>query len=134
MRFMLDTNICIEMLRAGSRKMVSRLKQHQIDDVAICSVTLAELQYGAAKSARPAHHAMLIAQFCAPIAIMAFDHAAAETYGTVRAALERAGTPIGPLETLIASHALSLDLTLVTSNDREFQRVKGLRVENWLRS
>jgi tRNA(fMet)-specific endonuclease VapC len=132
-RFLLDTNICVELLRAGS-KTLARLRRHEIDELAISSITLAELQYGAAKSARPAHHQLLLAQFCAPIAILAFDHVAAETYGLVRAALERAGTPIGPLETLIASHALALQLTLVTSNEREFRRVEGLKVQNWMRS
>lgn len=133
-RFLLDTNTCIELLRAGSRKTLRRVRRYDIEEVAISSITLAELQYGVVKSARPAHHALLLAQFCAPIAILPFDHVAAETYGRVRAALERAGTPIGPLDTLIASHALGLDLTLVTTNEREFQRVEGLRVENWMPS
>lgn len=133
-RFLFDTNICIELLRAGSRKTLSRLRRYEIDEIAISSITLAELQYGVAKSARPAHHEMLLAQFCAPIAILPFDDVAAEIYGRVRAALERAGTPIGPLDTLIASHALALNLTIVTTNEREFQRVDGLRVENWTRS
>jgi tRNA(fMet)-specific endonuclease VapC len=132
-RFLLDTNICVELLRAGSRKVLSRIRRYEIDEVSISSITLAELQYGAAKSARPAHHEMLLVQFCAPIAILPFDHVAAEAYGPVRADLERAGTPIGPLDTLIASHALAFNLILVTTNEREFQRVEGLRVENWTR-
>ena len=134
MRFMLDTNICIELLRAGSSKMLVRLQQYEVDQIVISSITMAQLQYGVAKSSRPAHHEMLLAQFCAPIAVFPFDHIAAETYGAVRGALERAGTPIGPLDTLIASHALGLGLTLVTNNEREFQRVSNLRVENWLAS
>lgn len=73
-----------------------------------------------------------MAQFCAPLAILPFDNIAAETYGRVRAGLERMGTPIGPLDALIASHALSLRLTLVTNNEGEFRRVADLRVENWL--
>jgi tRNA(fMet)-specific endonuclease VapC len=133
-RFLFDTNICIQLLRAGSRKTLARVRRYDLDEIAISSITLAELQYGVAKSARPAHHELLLAQFCAPIAILAFDHVAAETYGRVRAALERAGTPIGPLDTLIASHALALGLMLVTTNEREFERVEGLRVENWTRS
>jgi tRNA(fMet)-specific endonuclease VapC len=74
----------------------------------------------------------LLAEFCAPLAILPFGELAAETYGRVRAELERAGTPIGPLDTLIASHALSHQLTLITNNDREFRQVAGLSVENWL--
>src|SRR5688572_8799165 len=113
---------------------MARIRRYQIDEVAVSSITLAELQYGVAKSARPAQHELLLAQFCAPLAILPFDDIAAETYGRVRAALERAGTPIGPLDTLIASHAMALELTLVTNNQREFERVEGLRVENWMHS
>ncbi len=131
-RFLLDTNVCIELLRAGSPAMLDRMRRHEIDEIAISTITLAELQYGAKKSRRPAHHAILIAQFCAAIGILPFDHLAAETYGAVRATLEKAGTPIGPLDTLIAAHALATGLTVVTNNEREFGRVEGLRVENWL--
>ena len=74
----------------------------------------------------------MIVAFCAPLAIEPFDALAAEVYGTIRATLEAAGTPIGPLDTLIAAHALSIDATVVTANVREFKRVPGLRVENWL--
>ncbi len=133
-RFLLDTSICIELLRPGLRKRPPRLRRFEIDEAAISSITLAELRYGAAKSARPGHHELLTVQFCAPIAVLPFDDIAAEIYGGVRARLERAGSPIGPLDTLIASHALALDLTLVTTNEREFRRVEGLRVENWTRS
>jgi tRNA(fMet)-specific endonuclease VapC len=133
-RCLLDTNICIELLRAGSPAMLARMREHEIDAIAISAITLAELNCGVAKSSRPEHHASLLAQFCAAIGVLPFDHLAAETYGRVRANLERAGTPIGPLDTLIASHALSLGLTVVTNNVREFQRVAGLRVENWLES
>ncbi len=82
----------------------------------------------------PARNAVLLAEFCAPLEILPFDSRAAETYGSVRKALERDGTPIGPLDTLIASHAMSLAMTLVTNNQREFRRVVGLKVENWLAS
>ena len=108
----------------------ARLPKHGIDECAISSITLAELQFGVAKSNRPGHHETLLLKFCAPLAIMPFDDRAAETYGRVRAALERAGTPIGPLDTLIAAHALTLDLTLITRNEHEFRRVEGLRIEN----
>jgi len=132
-RFMLDTNICVELLRGRAPGLLERLRQFEIDEVGISSITLAELQYGVAKSSRPARHEALLAEFCAPLAITPFDHLAAETYGHVRVELERAGTPIGPLDTLIASHALALDVTLVTNNEREFNRVSGLLVENWLK-
>jgi tRNA(fMet)-specific endonuclease VapC len=129
---MLDTNICVELIRGRASRVFDRLRQHGVDDVAISSITLAELQYGVAKSARPARHALLLAEFCAPLAILPFDNQAAETYGRVRAALERAGTPIGPLDTLIAAHALALGMTIVTNNEREFRRVVGLGIENWM--
>jgi len=133
-RFMLDTNICVELIRGRASGVFRRLRRHRIDDVAISSITLAELQYGVAKSTRPEQNAVLLAEFCAPLAILPFDNQATETYGKVRAALEREGKPIGPLDTLIAAHALSLDMTLITNNEREFRRVSGLRVENWLAS
>ncbi len=132
MRFMLDTNVCVEMLRDRAPGMLKRLRRFAIDDVGISSITLAELQYGVSKSARPALNAVLLAKFCAPLALPPFDSLAAGVYGSVRAELERAGTPIGPLDTLIAAHALALDVTLVTTNEREFSRVPGLRVENWM--
>lgn len=131
-QYMLDTDICIELIRGRAPAVFERLKEHAVDAVAISSITLAELQYGVARSARPQKHALLLAQFCAPLAILSFDHQAAEAYGTLRTALEKAGTPIGPLDTLIAAHALSLSSTLVTNNQREYRRVSGLHVENWL--
>ena len=133
-RYMLDTNICVELIRGRAASVFDRLKRCRMDEVALSSITLAELQYGVAKSARPARHAVLLAEFCAPLAILPFDNQAAETYGSVRAALEHAGTPIGPLDTLIASHALSERVILVTNNEREFRRVVGLTVENWVTS
>lgn len=132
MRLLLDTDICVHLLRAGSALALARFRELPADDIGISTITLAELSFGAAKAARTAHHQTLLVQFCAPLVVASFDDRAAAVYGGVRAALERAGTPIGPLDTLIASHALSLGLTLVTSNEREFRRVDGLRVENWL--
>ncbi|MDA1262944.1 MAG: type II toxin-antitoxin system VapC family toxin [Planctomycetota bacterium] len=131
---MLDTNICIELLRTGSTKILARMRRYDIDQIAISSLTLAELQFGAEKSRRPLYHKLLLVQFCAPITVLSFDHIAAECYGMVRAALERKGTPIGPLDTLIASHALALGVTLITNNEREFRRIAGLRIENWIKS
>lgn len=129
---MLDTDTCVALLRGKAARAFQRLRRYKVDDVAISSITLAELRYGAARSARPTYHDDLIAKFCAPLAIVPFDDAAAATYGTVRATLERAGKPIGPLDTLIASHALAIGAILVSSNEREFRRVRGLTVENWL--
>lgn len=130
--YMLDTSACVELIRGRAPQVFQRLRKLAVDEVGISSITLAELQYGVAKSSSPTRHRELLAKFLAPLAVLPFDDAAAETYGEVRAALEREGTPIGPLDTLIASHAVSLKTTLLTSNEREFRRVSGLRVGNWL--
>lgn len=95
------------------------------------SVTVAELHYGVAKSAHVERNRSALEQFLAPLVIVDFDVAAAAVYGTIRALLERRGTPIGSLDTLIAAHALSLDTTLVTNNEREFGRVPRLKLANW---
>jgi tRNA(fMet)-specific endonuclease VapC len=132
MRYLLDTNICVELIRGRAPAVFARLRRVAVDAVGISSITLAELQYGVAKSSNPARHEVLLTEFLAPLAVLPFDQLAAVSYGEVRAALERAGTPIGPLDTLIAGHALSREVTLVTNNQRAFARVPGLHVENWL--
>jgi tRNA(fMet)-specific endonuclease VapC len=132
-RHLLDTSICIEMIRRRSRAVLERLRKCPIGSVGISSITLAEMQYGASKSSDPARNQIALAEMCAPLAILTFDGLAAQIYGDVRSALERKGTPIGALDTLIAAHALAIDATLVTNNKCEFSRVAGLRVENWTR-
>lgn len=131
MRLMLDTNVCIDLLRSGMRRLDRSFRRFEIDEIGLSSISFAELKYGAAKSARPDVQNSLIIQLCASMQIAPFDDAAAECYGTIRCALERAGRSIGPLDTLIAAHAVSLDAVLVTGNLREFQRVPGLRVQRW---
>ena len=129
--WLLDTNICIYLIKRRPEAVQVRLRELDIAMVAVSSITVAELQYGVAKSARPDQNALALAAFLAPIGVEAFDDGAAAAYGPVRAALERAGTPIGSLDLLIAAHALTLGRTLVTNNAREFNRVAGLKVENW---
>ena len=131
MRFMLDTNLCIDLMRRKSAGAFRRLRSLAVDEAGISTITLAELRYGAFKSSRRAYHESLIIAFCAPLAIAPFDAKAAETYGSIRGALEARGTPIGPLDTLLAAHSLALGTTMVTANMREFQRVPGLTVQNW---
>jgi tRNA(fMet)-specific endonuclease VapC len=131
MRFMLDTNVCIDLMRGKSLPMLKRLTSLAVNEAGISTITLAELRYGASKSTRQAYHESLIVAFCAPLEIAEFDAQAAEFYGATRAALEAVGTPIGPLDTLIAAHALALGATVVTGNLREFRRVPGLVVEDW---
>lgn len=130
-RFMLDTDTCIDFIRRRNEQVLARLKRRRPEDVCISAVTLSELEYGAAKSAGPARNRLALMEFMAPIEVMPYDGAVAASYGRVRAELESMGTPIGPLDTMIAAHALSLELTVVTGNEREFCRVRGLKVQNW---
>ena len=129
--FMLDTNICIDLIRKRGERILRKLKRRRLEDICVSAVTLSELEYGVARSSDTDRNRMALAGFMTPVAVMPYDDRVARFYGRVRAELERAGTPIGPLDTMIAAHALTLDLVLVTSNEREFSRVAGLRVENW---
>jgi tRNA(fMet)-specific endonuclease VapC len=131
MRFMLDTNICIYIIKKKPVDVLERFKTYSISDIAISSVTLAELEYGVAKSSTPQQNRTALAGFLAPLVIAPFDDRAAIHYGEIRSFLERKGKPIGAMDLLIASHARSLSTTLVTNNLREFKRIPGLRVENW---
>ncbi len=131
MKYMLDTNVCVDLIRNCRPTVVNRLRALHPDAVCISAVTLSELEYGAARSADPARNRLLTAEFITPLDIRAYDDAVGPSYGRVRAELEARGEPIGPLDTMIAAHALSLGLVLVTNNEREFRRVPGLRVENW---
>jgi tRNA(fMet)-specific endonuclease VapC len=129
-RFMLDTNICIYAIKHRPQAVVAALRQNESAGLGVSSITVAELEFGVAKSGSVRNVAAL-RQFLEPLAIADFDRDAAGTYGPVRAQLEAAGTPIGPLDTQIAAHALALDVTLVSNNLREFARVPGLRLVNW---
>lgn len=134
MRVLLDTNICIYLIRERPPEVLRRFEEHAVGDIGLSSVTVAELYFGAHKSRRPDQNKRALEQFLLPLEITGFDHEAAAAYGGTRAVLENRGTPIGSLDTLIAAHAVSLDVTLVTNNVREFERVPGLRVENWVSS
>lgn len=130
-RYMLDTNICIYVIRRRPERVIRRLQRKQVSDVGISSITLSELEYGVAKSVKPEQNKLALTEFLAPIEILPYDDRAAHRHGTLRACLERHGTPIGPLDLLIAAHALSLESVLVTNNESEFRRIPGLNVENW---
>ena len=130
MRFLLDTDICIYALKQHEvvlRNLLARSRS----EVAISVITEAELRTGAAKSEAPAKTLRLVESFLQPIQIVEFTSGDAVAYAGVRAKLERAGKPIGPLDTLIAAQAVARKLVLVSNNEREFGRVAGLRIENW---
>jgi tRNA(fMet)-specific endonuclease VapC len=110
---------------------LARFSQYAAGEIGVSSVTLAELRYGADKSQRPAQNHAALDAFLVPLTILDFDSRAADCYGRIRADLERRGTSIGPLDTLIAAHALSLAVPLVTNNTAEFGRVPGLQIEDW---
>jgi tRNA(fMet)-specific endonuclease VapC len=131
-QYLLDTNICIFIIKRKPADAIERLRQSQISEVGISSITLSELEYGVAKSSKPEQNQIALAQFLAPIEILSYDHEAAQIYGQLRAFLERQGKPIGSLDMLIAAHALSLDCILVTNNEKEFDRVPNLKIDNWL--
>ncbi|MCX7056251.1 MAG: type II toxin-antitoxin system VapC family toxin [Proteobacteria bacterium] len=133
MKWMLDTDTCIALINRQPRDLIKRLQTKAVGDVGISSITLAELRHGVAKSTRRDQNRAALDRFLLPLDIAAFDDLAADLYGTVRADLETAGMPIGPLDTLIASHAVSLNVVLVTHNVAEFRRVTGLRLEDWLK-
>lgn len=131
MKFLLDTSVCVELVRRRSVKLIRRIAGRPTGDFAVSVIAVAELQYGAEKSARPLHQLQLLQQFLVPLAILEFDYDASLVYGKIRANLETAGTPIGPLDLLIAAQAKSRNLTLVTRNLQEFKRVPGLKAEDW---
>jgi len=138
MRYMLDTNICIYLIKNKPECVLKRLKEHEYSEICISSVTYAELVHGVEKSQAVEKNRLAVeknrlalAILLANIEIMNFDTLAAEEYGKIRADLEKAGTPIGPMDMMIAGHAKSLGYTIVTNNTKEFMRVSGLLIENW---
>lgn len=131
LRFVLDTNFCIALIRKTSERAAQRLLERDVTEVAVSAVTVAELEYGVAKSKRPKLNRERLDRFLQPLQILAFGDAASAAYGPVRAKLEARGEVIGPLDMLLAAQALSLGVTLVTNNLGEFRRVEGLQVEDW---
>jgi tRNA(fMet)-specific endonuclease VapC len=132
-RFLLDTNVCIHLINRGPQveMLAGRIGRYGRDQVLISSITLAELEFGIAKSQRRAQNRLRFGLFLAQFEIALFDPRAAAFYGPLRASLQAVGKLIGPLDTLIAAHALALDTCLVTHNVREIERVPGLRIEDW---
>jgi tRNA(fMet)-specific endonuclease VapC len=133
MKFMLDTNTCIYIIKKKPPDVIERFIQTEISQIGISSITLSELSYGVSKSSKPEQNQIALAQFIAPLEILPYGDDAAQYYGTLRTHLEKQGTPIGSLDMLIAAHALSTDCTLVTNNEKEFVRIPNLKIENWVK-
>lgn len=131
MKILLDTDICIYAINRRQREILERVRDYQIGEVGISSITYAELRFGVENSNRVDDNMGRLERFVLPLEIVPFDAEAGRQYGRIRADLKRAGCLIGSNDLLIAAHALSLDATLVTNNTREFERVVGLRVEQW---
>jgi tRNA(fMet)-specific endonuclease VapC len=132
MRFMLDTNSCIALIKRKPAGILRRITSLAPGEAGLSTITLAELRFGVAKSAQRESNSRALDEFLLPLEIADFDEQAADAYGKIRAGLEQVGTPIGPLDTQIGAHALSLSAVLVTNNTREFRRIPGLAVEDWL--
>ncbi len=129
---MLDTNVCIDVIRKRSRSLVDRIRTHAVDDISISAITLSELHHGVSKSESPEQNRVVLLEFLVPFAVLSYDDSAARSYGEIREHLEMHGTPIGPMDMLIAAHARSRALILVTNNEQEFRGVPGLSIENWV--
>ena len=133
MKFMLDTNICIYIIKQKPQNVLERFSKTKVSDIGISSITLSKLLFGVSKSSKPEQNQIALTQFVAPLEILHYDAAAAYFYGHLRADLEKKGTPIGSLYMLIAAHALSVPCTLITNNEKEFRRVPGLKIDNWVK-
>ncbi len=130
MKYLLDTNICIYVINQRPAHVLQRFREHRIEDIGLSAMSAAELAFGVAKSGSTRNQ-LALEHFLAPLDILPFDEACVWAYGHVRSQLEKAGTPIGAIDTMIAAHALALDVTLITNNVNEFARVPGLKCDNW---
>jgi tRNA(fMet)-specific endonuclease VapC len=131
MRFLLDTNVCVDYLTGRFPNVIARLQGERPEDVVISVIAVAELRYGADKSSKVEDNHARLDRFLTDVGTLPFDVPAARAYGRLRTTLERSGSPIGPNDMLIAAQALAHDLVVVTANQSEFERVEGLRVTSW---
>ncbi len=133
MNFLIDTNICIYIMNKRPPEVIRRFKNTDVRMIGISTITISELQYGVSKSNKKSQNMQRLEEFLTPFEILSYDEMASKHYGDIRSKLEEQGHTIGPLDLLIAAHALSKDLVLVTNNEKEFKRIKSLRVENWVK-
>ncbi len=132
MRYLLDTNTCIYIIKRSPAHVYARFKRLHIGDVGVSAITHCELQFGVANSTKPEKNQLALTEFLGPLEVLDFPSAAAAHYGIIRARLQRSGTPIGNYDLLLAAHALQQGLVLVTNNTKGFKRVSGLMLENWI--
>jgi len=132
MKYLLDTNICVALIRQRPKELIKQLTSYKPGDIGISTITIAELIYGAQKSNQIEQNMTALDQFLLPLEIADFDQSSAVAYGHIRSYLEKKGTPIGSMDLLIAAHALSLGVTLVTNNTHEFKRLPNLKIEDWM--
>ena len=131
MKFLIDTNICIYLMNNRSPELIQKFKDTVIGQIGISSITISELYSGLSKSKNQEFNLKRLEEFLVPFEILAYDAIASKYYGEIRYDLENRGEVIGPLDLLIAAHALSRNLVLITNNEKESQRIKLLKVENW---
>lgn len=132
MKYLLDTNICIYIIKKKPEGVIKRFLKMKADSIGISSITVSELYYGVAKSFKPNENTIALEQFILPLTILNYNKEDSIAYGRLRAKLELKGKLIGAMDMLIAAQAMSRDLILVTNNEREFKKVEGLSVENWV--
>ena len=134
MNYLLDTDICIYIINKKPPAVLKRVQSKQPGQIAISTITLAELEYGIVRSRCPDRNRIALLEFLFPFVILDFDQAASAEYGRIRSLLESKGKPIGPMDLLLAAQAKSHHLVLVANNEKEFRRIDDLRVENWARA
>jgi tRNA(fMet)-specific endonuclease VapC len=133
LKYLLDTNICIFLIKQQSQEIVQKLSTIAVENIFLSAITVAELRFGADKSQFSEKNHSALDEFFLPFTILPFNENAALAYGKIRSQLEKKGLPIGSMDMLIASIAYTEKLTVVTSNTSEFKRVPGLKVENWVK-
>ena len=134
MNYLLDTNICIYIINKKPAAVLKKVQSMQPGQIAISTITIAELEYGAARSRYPDRNRIALLEFLFPFTILDFDQKASMEYGRIRTLLESRGRPVGPMDLLLAAQAKAHNLILLTNNEKEFARVDGLRIENWART
>ena len=132
MKYLIDTNICIYIMNNHPPEVLEKFKHIDVGEVGISSISVSELHYGACKSKKIEQNIKRLEEFLYPFEILTYDENASREYGKVRSQLEKKGQIIGPLDMLIAAHAISRELTIITNNSKEFRRIRSLKVENWV--